>query len=232
MRKTCIVAFDLDNTLASIGNPIEERNLITLKRLERPEVLFAMFSGKPCSYLSGFLRQAGLSSWFIVGENGHMMQKGTSYPPLWNYSFRTTRQRELNKIRTGILHLLKNKVWFQPNERSLAVFFLDESARLVLREHLGALSQQNRNIVVYEHSDSFDITTGEVNKGTALNYLISLMELSRNDVIAVGDGENDIPLLKASGYSIIIGANENDNATTSVSCIEEALVIVERWLNN
>lgn len=44
-----------------------------------------------------------------------------------------------------------------------------------------------------------------VNKGTALRQLCAMLQIDPQRVLAVGDNDNDIPLLQAAGYGVAMG---------------------------
>ncbi|MGP7818336.1 HAD family hydrolase [Niallia sp. 01092] len=56
-----------------------------------------------------------------------------------------------------------------------------------------------------------EVTAENINKATGVKYLLDHFLLSFNEVLAVGDGENDLPLLQRVGYSVAM-----QNATDSV----------------
>jgi len=56
-----------------------------------------------------------------------------------------------------------------------------------------------------------DIVNENVSKGTALNMLAAQLGIKQSEVIAIGDGENDIPMLEFAGMAIVM-----ENAEDSV----------------
>ena len=44
-----------------------------------------------------------------------------------------------------------------------------------------------------------------VNKGVALRQLCAMLQIDPQRVLAVGDNDNDIPLLQAAGYGVAMG---------------------------
>lgn len=55
-----------------------------------------------------------------------------------------------------------------------------------------------------------DISAKNVNKGTALERLMKMLNLKPEEVIAIGDNINDIPMIKVAGLGVSIG-NGADN---------------------
>ena len=65
----------------------------------------------------------------------------------------------------------------------------------------------------YPDIDFINIIANDVSKGKALKALTSFMGISLNEVAAIGDGMNDIPLLSSSGLAIAM-ANAPDEVKT------------------
>lgn len=53
--------------------------------------------------------------------------------------------------------------------------------------------------------DFINIINRRVSKGEALRALVSFLGISTDEVIAIGDGLNDIPLLEAAGLAVAMG---------------------------
>lgn len=56
----------------------------------------------------------------------------------------------------------------------------------------------------------FDITSSDTSKYTTALELMRLVDLSPSDFIGIGDGPNDLPLLKACGYKIALQNAPNE----------------------
>jgi len=96
-----LLVFDLDMTLAPLGEGIGEEELKLFRQLESEKVRIAISSGKTCDYLCGFLRQVGLKNPIMVGENGADIRFGVDLPPKRHYKtpFSEDAQKSLRKIR-------------------------------------------------------------------------------------------------------------------------------------
>ncbi len=56
----------------------------------------------------------------------------------------------------------------------------------------------------------FDINSGGISKKTALEYICFEKNIKREDVVVVGDYDNDIEMIKWAGYGVAMG-NGNEN---------------------
>ena len=57
----------------------------------------------------------------------------------------------------------------------------------------------------YPDLDFINVIAPEVSKGKALEALVSYLGISLDEVMAVGDGTNDIPLLTSAGLAVAMG---------------------------
>lgn len=75
---------------------------------------------------------------------------------------------------------------------------------------VASLAGENVN-VVYCERHSVEITHASVTKGTGLLALAAQLGIPTEQTIAVGDADNDLPMLRAAGLAVAMG-NANENA--------------------
>lgn len=82
---------------------------------------------------------------------------------------------------------------------------------------VASLAGEDVNIV-YCEKHSIEITHASVTKGTGLLALADQLGISPEQTIAVGDADNDLPMLRAAGLAVAMGnANENARAASDVT---------------
>jgi Cof subfamily protein (haloacid dehalogenase superfamily) len=72
----------------------------------------------------------------------------------------------------------------------------------------------------YPDVDFINVITHDVSKGKALEALTSFLRISLSDVIAIGDGVNDIPLLTSAGMAIAM-----DNASDELKAVADYVTL-------
>ncbi len=219
-----LAAFDLDGTLAELGQPVTPHNVSLLKRLSDNAVI-ALSSGKPTYYLCGFARQLGAPEAVLIGENGCAMQFGVALPPAQNIYFTSseTAVKQLDFARKAIPALFPEGIWCQPNEVMFTPFPTTEKQFRAIRAFNRENASELDALDIYEHCDSFDYVPRGVNKRTALESLAARLGVPRERVIAVGDGVNDYPMLGFAGISVGIRLAHPDKAEFNFDNLTDAL---------
>ena len=219
-----LIAFDLDNTLAGLGEGICPENLERLKKIESKGVMIAVCSGKPVDYLCGFMRQAGLKDAVLVGENGAVIQFGVGLPPdrFYILPYSEAAKESLAFIKNNISGLFPH-IWFQPNLTGVTPFPENAEEFEGISGFLGKHKQEFTDVEVYRHIDSFDIVPKGIDKKKGLEYLVELTGILPKETVAVGDGVNDYPMFEFAGYSVEINLKDITKADSNFGTVTEAL---------
>lgn len=220
-----LLVFDLDGTLAGIGKEILPEDVEELHRLERSGYRIAICSGKPVSYLCGFMRQVGLEEPILIGENGAVFQFGVELPPasFFRYPCQEEALEQLRQMRELIDRACGGEVWYQPNDVVLTPFPKKERVFDQIQELADTHAADLNCLHIYRHSDSFDIVPKHIDKYNSLELLTQKLSLSARDVIAYGDWTNDIPMLEYADVSVKIGSRLEYEADYTFETIGQAL---------
>lgn len=80
----------------------------------------------------------------------------------------------------------------------------DHARLLALRDHLqGEIGSEAT--ITRTTAEFVEVMAPGVDKGTALTRLATDLGIAHDQVVAIGDGENDIPLLRAAGLRVAMG---------------------------
>ena len=219
-----LIVFDLDGTLAALGKGIEPENLGRLHALEDAGARIAVCSGKPTYYLCGFMRQVGLKAPVLVGENGAVIQLGVDLPPKEYHvaPYSELAKRSIRLLREAIEKAVPG-MWYQPNEVGLTPFPRNEKEFAAVQDCIDALSGEIRDVIVYRHCDSFDITPEGITKKSGLERLGKLLGISAEETVAVGDGVNDYPMFEYAGHAVGVSVRDESRVDVNFGTIGEAL---------
>lgn len=218
----CIV-FDLDKTLCDLNEGISNENILRLKELEAKGNYICICSGKPTFYLCGMFRQVGLKNPILIGENGGVIQFGINLPPKKYYvvSKKVEAIKQLKELKIDLQNKFKDVLWYQPNEIALTAFPQEEKYFDIVKNYID--KKNLKDITIYRHVDSLDLVPIDVNKFNGLTYLASLLNLTRNDFIAVGDGINDYPMFEFAMLSLGININDETKVNKNFKNIDDVL---------
>jgi len=225
-----VVIFDIDNTLAKPNKPIDAQIVKSLKKIETSGIKIALISGKPAAYITGLARQTGLQNPIISGENGAYIYYSSNFPPQKEIATMPVEEeaKTLEDLKIRIIKKFDNKVWMQPNIVNLTIFpktkkMKDDLFRYI-STYASSVKSFSKKLKIYTHTDSIEVIPLRINKGAALRKIKKIEKLKKEEILAVGDNENDIPMFREAGVSIGINLS---SAGYTCSSIKEAFQLIE-----
>lgn len=223
-----LVVFDLDGTLAGVGEEAEAETVSLLHEIRKAGARIALSSGKPTFYLCAFARQLGIQDAVLVGENGSVIQVGTALPPTLyrKAEIPVLTQNALKALREILEAEFGDRIWYQPNETALTPFPAYQEDFPKIRAILDSFLKPEMEIEVYEHPDCFDIQYRRLSKGAGIQRLAEVTGISPEEMISVGDYTNDYPMFAQTGYSVGIHLPDPSRATVNFPTIRDALTHV------
>ena len=224
---TKLIVFDLDNTLAKPGKGIEPIDILKLKKLEEKGIKIAIASGKTVDYLTGLLRQVELKDPILLGENGGKIQVGMEWPPQTQYTlpYSQTAREVLAYIKKQIDAKLPG-IWYQPNLIAVSPFPSSEEEFDVIADILKENEDCLQDIIVFRHADCYDLVPKGIDKKAGVKFLAEKMGLVPEEIIAVGDGENDYPMFEYAGMALGVNVKDETKVDKNFGGITEVLDVL------
>lgn len=223
-----MIVFDVDETLRPDRKPVSPDVAERLRIIGRMAEI-SLISGKDASFVLGLADGMGVDVSFVAGEVGGVIIEVPSHRQIvypLSENLRKSLGRCAGKLKTAFGKLL----WFQPNLVNVTVLPLGSlEVEEVLHFAESAICSED-GLYVSTHSGMVDIIPVSLSKG----YFIEHLErggYARESLAAVGDGENDIPMLSRAGFSITFESSlpaVKESADLVVSDIREALDVIER----
>ncbi len=219
-----LLVFDLDSTLAPIGKGMGEKELKLFRRLDQLQIPIAVASGKTCDYLCGFLRQVGLKNPIMIGENGAMIRFGVDLPPKEHYQVPISKEAvtSLKRVRE-ILEENFTDLWYQPNLTQVTPFPKDKAGLDKIAECIKVHEHQLQDIVIHRQSDCFDFVPRGMDKSVGISYVLEKMNLTWDQVMAIGDGVNDYGMFEKAGIRLGVKVKEEERVDYNFDSTEKML---------
>lgn len=205
--KSKTFAVDIDGTITENGcGRIHLEALGALRYLKNIGHNVIFVTGR--SSVEAFLLSIfGGTTNIAVGENGGCITIGTNdHIPLGDLK----KCKEAFRVISSEIDGVKEKPVF-PRMTEVVLqrtFDLEEGKKLI--------SAKNLDVSLSDSQYAYHINSPGINKGTGFEEVMRRMSISKDDVIAIGDSETDIPLFKVVKTSIAIG-NSSDYVKSQAS---------------
>ena len=92
-------------------------------------------------------------------------------------------------------------------------FDIDSAKKFVLEKKL--------DVVLSDSQYAFHINSDGINKGMGFQKVMEMLSVTKDDVIAIGDSETDVPLFKIAKTSIALG-NASEHVKSQATMVTNA----------
>jgi len=83
------------------------------------------------------------------------------------------------------------------------------------------VEQEKLDVELSDSQYAFHINSHGINKGMGFQKVMGILNISKEDVIAIGDSETDVPLFKTAKTSIALG-NSSDYVKSQATMVTES----------
>jgi len=206
-----IFAVDIDGTITeNHGGQVSLDALEALRYMERLGHKVIFVSGR--SSIEGYVLSVFAGTTRIaVGENGGAVTFGPSDHKLLGNKDECVKAFEF--LKSKIPQIKIKPVFPRMTEVVLERTFDIDVAKKIVNEN-------NLPVQLSDSMYAFHINSRGINKARGFSEVMTMLSVSNEDVISIGDSETDVPLFKMAGFSIALGnsaENVKSNATMSVS---------------
>ena len=273
--KVLLVLSDVDGTILAEAKVLGARSQKAVAALHDAGIKFAITSGRPPRGMSMLFDPLGLATPIAGFNGGQFVKRDFEILQQEKLSGDIARQAIglIQKYRLD-LWLFSGADWlvtsmvaphvekevravkFSPRVVSDFNDYLDDAAKIVaVSDDYDRLQQCEAEALVLFGKDVsatcsrscyLDITNKNANKGAVVNYLSQHLSVPAEEIIAIGDGHNDVLMFKRSGFSIAMGnatdevksyaatvtASYNDEGfAKAMEVIIDGSIFQEEWLN-
>lgn len=229
-----LVAADIDGTLLDSKGRLTPATHLAVDALKSHGIPFILCTGRPVQSITGLYRELGLDS-PIIAYNGAVILSGLDGKPLFRKSLlpsdtKTLLQWAEEKGITAIAWHEAKLYAVKMNQKVMDYAMLSDSIPLVLEGEEDLYREGASKILFYEqpedlisHQESLrevlpptinmhtsrpfflEFVHADVSKGLALKMLGKLLDIPREQMMAVGDGFNDLSMIMYAGLGVAMG---------------------------
>ena len=204
-------AVDIDGTITENGRGrIHLDALSALRHLKNIGHNVIFVSGR--SSVEGYLLSIfGGTTNIAVGENGGCITFGPNNHKLLGNKEECIKVFEF--LKSKIDNVVEKPVFPRLTEVVLERTFDIELAKKIV-------SKNNLDARLSDSQYAFHINSSGIHKGRGFEEVMKMLSITKNNVIAIGDSETDVPLFKVAKTSVALGNSSDDvksQATLSVS---------------
>ena len=212
------IAVDIDGTITDEKRQICISAIESLRKAEKAGIPTIIVTGNIVNYAYAAEVLIGCSGGLVAENGGVVFKEGEN-----NNATETMVDREFV---TSAENHLKDKLGdkFDKHTSHDNMYRLTETVfyktieKKELEDALNDFKYLNQ-LEIYDSGFALHITDKRVNKGTSLKYLCERNGINMENVMAIGDSQNDEDFLKQVGYKIAVGnAEEKLKEISTYTC--------------
>ncbi len=220
MRKYKAIISDIDGTLTPIIPNLLPSNKVTqtIKKAIQKGIIFSLATGRPFSLVEYLIKHLNLTS-PIITDNGAAVINSKDGSILWEATLpyeeaskvlNLTKKFKLTRFSCKNIRL-ENPVKISKNAKIRKISIHDLEPKIA-DDLIKKIESKFKNLAVmraasYKGTDFTDIyvSNAEATKQHAVLKYAQLLGISTKEIIGIGDGYNDFPLLMACGLKVAMG---------------------------
>lgn len=196
------LALDLDGTVFGDGE-LNLDEVVLLRMLQEKGVKVILCTGRNLHYVLGIARCLGTDG-PVICEEGTIVYDQSTHARMFNGEL-----SDLNTLRENLKNWLPTCVIPKEAHHDKEIILaLDRNPRvdldLFVEEVKAVLEERKMNLVITRSDEMINIMPQGVDKGVGLSKALEILDIDQDNVIAVGDAPNDLPLIKEAGYGIAV----------------------------
>lgn len=191
------VATDIDGTITYANKYLSFEAIDEIRRLEEDGIPVILVTGHMLC-VAGTLSEYIGTSGPLVCENGSIVtSKRWRAPLVLGSRKKTDKALAVLKRELGKQVEVKPHIDYRVVDISLQRTFDASEGNLILKKY-------KLGVYLTDSGYAIHIMDSDVNKAKGLRKAAEMMDLETSEIISIGDGKNDIPLLEETGYSIAL----------------------------
>ena len=202
------IAVDIDGTITDNTRKICISAIEALRKAENAGIPTIIVTGNVVNYAYAAEVLIGCSGGIVCENGGVVFKEGEN-----NYAVETMVERDFvtsaeNHLKKKMGDLFDKHASHDNMYRLTETVFYKTLDNQILEDALKDFKYLDQ-LEIYDSGFALHITDKRVNKGTSLRYLCERNGINMENVMAIGDSQNDEDFLKEVGYRIAVGNAED-----------------------
>ncbi len=202
------IAVDIDGTITDDTRKICISAIEALRKAEKAGIPTIIVTGNVVNYAYATEVLIGCSGGIVCENGGVVFKEGEN-----NNAVETLVEKDfVTSAETHLKEKLGEKFDIHASHdnmyRLTETVFYKTLSREELEEALNDFEFLDE-LEIYDSGFALHVTDKRVNKGTSLRYLCERSGINMENVMAIGDSQNDEDFLKEAGYKIAVGNAED-----------------------
>ena len=212
------IAVDIDGTITDDKRQICISAIEALRKAEKAGIPTIIVTGNVVNYAYAAEVLIGCSGGLVAENGGVVFKEGEN-----NNAVETLVERDFvtsaeNHLKEKLADRFDTHASHDNMYRLTETVFYKTLARKDLEDALEDFEYRDR-LEIYDSGFALHVTDRRVNKGTSLRYLCERNGIDMENVMAIGDSQNDEDFLKEVGYKIAVGnADEKLKEISTYTC--------------
>ncbi len=189
-----VIVVDIDGTLTDMSRHINLEAVRELRQLPIPVVLS---SGNVICFVRAAAKLLGASD-MMIGENGGVVQAGYDAKPIV--------LADIEAVPPGPRRAAERvpRAWSRWTRPTASPSSLSAGTSTSRRQS-ASWHEHFPELEIVDTQFALHLKHRDVNKATGLRKIAEIMGIESRNVAAMGDSENDLPMLKEAGLAIAVG---------------------------
>lgn len=193
LKQIKAIVVDIDGTLTDMSRLI---NLEAVREMRQMPIPVVLSSGNVICFVRAASKLLGASD-MMIGENGGVVQAGYDAKPVILADIEQCRLAR-DVLRNEFPNLEPLDETYRKSELAFRRNIDLGKAKHIVAEHFPELEIVDTQFALHlKHRD--------VNKATGMRKIAEIMGIEAGNFAAIGDSENDLPMLKEAGLAIAVG---------------------------
>jgi phosphoglycolate phosphatase (TIGR01487 family) len=194
------MAIDIDGTMTFRDRRLDVAAVEAVRRAEAASLPIVLATGNIACFTEAWAVMLGTSGFIIAEDGGVVLDRISGMEEV--LGDRTEADRGLDALRREFGNLKQTR----GSLTRLTGLTLERT--ITAEQAMDVFHREGLGLIAVDSGFAIHIKNPDINKGNALRKLASILKISMAEITAVGDGLNDIEMLKAAGVSFAVANSD------------------------